>query len=112
MKLLVVLLTLAISFLLLPAISYTPSVLAQTDYGGEFDLNYCQWECRMRYGFEPSGLGGGGGMQTETEGGNGDNELQQHSGTYEQYATCIADCNRKFWQEFDKKTGEIGKKTR
>lgn len=85
-----------------------PFMLAQSDYGGEFDLNYCQFECRMRYGFEPSGSGGAG-RQSETEDGNGAYELHQSSGTYNQYAACIAGCNRKFWEEFDKKTREIGK---
>lgn len=86
-----------------------PFLLAQSDYGGEFDLNYCQWECRMRYGLEPSGLGGASGIQSDTEDGNGAYESHQSSGTYNQYAACIADCNRTFWQEFDKKTREIGK---
>jgi hypothetical protein len=84
-------------------------MLAQSDYGGPFDLNYCQWECRMRFGFEPSGSGGAN-HQSETEDGNGAYELHQSSGTYNQYAACIADCNRTFWQEFDKNTGETGKK--
>jgi len=87
-----------------------PFMLAQSDYGGEFDLNYCQWECRMRFGLEPSGTGGGGGgMQSESENTSQGNELQQSSPNYNQYAACIADCNRKFWQEFDKKTRELGK---
>jgi hypothetical protein len=30
--------------------STQPFILAQSDYGGDFDLNYCQQECRMRYG--------------------------------------------------------------
>jgi len=64
----------------------------------------------MRYGLEPSGLGGAGGIHSETEDGNGAYETHQSSATYNQYAACIADCNRKFWQEFDKKTNEIGKK--
>ena len=85
-----------------------PFLLAQSDYGGEFDLNYCQRECRMRFGFEPTGAGGVG-AHSETEDGNGAYELHQSSGTYNQYAACIADCNRKFWEEFDKKTGEVGK---
>jgi len=90
-----------------------PFLLAQSDYGGEFDLNYCQWECRMRYGLEPTGSGmggGGGGMHSDTEDRNGAYELQQSSSIYQQYANCIADCNRKFWEEFDKKTGGTGKK--
>ena len=86
-----------------------PFLLAQSDYGGDFDLSYCQWECRMRFGFEPTGNGGGGGLQSETEDGNGAYETHQSSGTYNQYAACIADCQRKFWADFDKTTGNIGK---
>lgn len=85
-----------------------PFMLAQTDYGGDFDLNYCQWECRMRYGLEPTG----GGIYSDTEDRNRAYELQQGAPTYLPYAAYIADCQRKFWSEFDKKTGEIGKKTR
>ncbi len=83
----------------------SPFLLAQSDYGGEFDLNYCQWECRMRYGLEPTGSGaGGGGLQSDQEDINREGELQQSSATYNQYAGCIANCTKKFWQEFDRKT--------
>jgi hypothetical protein len=85
-----------------------PLLLAQTDYGGEFDLDYCQRECRMRYGLEPTG--GGPGPFSDTENSKGAYELHQSSSTYNQYAACIADCNRQFWAEFDKKTQEPGKK--
>jgi hypothetical protein len=84
-------------------------MLAQSDYGGPFDLSYCQWECRMRFGFEPTGSGGVG-RQSETDDGNGAYELHQSSSNYNQYAACIADCNRTFWQEFDKNTGGTGQK--
>ncbi len=90
--------------------SKIPFMLAQTDYGGPFDLNYCQWECRMRYGLEPSGLGGAGGIHSDTKDDNGAYESHQSSATYNQYAACIADCNRTFWQEFDKNTGGAGQK--
>ena len=87
-----------------------PFMLAQHDFGGPFDLNYCQWECRMRFGLEPSGTGGGGGgMQSESEDGNQGSELQQSSPTYNQYSACIANCNRTFWQEFEKNTSGLGK---
>ncbi len=87
-----------------------PFMLAQSDYGGEFDLNYCQWECRMRFGLEPTGRGGGGGgMQSESQDSDKGYDLQQSSPNYNQYAACIADCNRKFWQEFEKNTRGTGK---
>ena len=85
-----------------------PFLLAQTDYGGEFDLDYCQRECRMRYGFEPNGAAPG--KHSETDNDKGAYELHQGSATYNQYSACIADCNKKFWEEFDKKTGGTGKK--
>ena len=111
MKLLLVLLTLAISFVLFPVSPYPSSAqssenpVGRTDYGGEFDLNYCQYECRMRYGLEPSGMGGPGGLQSET--GETDEGYQLHQGStiYYQYANCLADCQKKFWQEFERKTG-------
>ncbi len=87
--------------------SAQPFILAQTDYGGEFDLNYCQWECRMRYGLEPTGMGGAGGIHSNTEDGDGAYETHQSSAIYHQHAACIADCNRTFWQQFEKKTRSL-----
>jgi len=104
MKLIVALLTMVISFVLLPAVCYTPSVFAQTDYGGEFDLNYCQYECRMRYGKEPSGSVG-----YSQEDSDESWQLHQSSPTYYQYANCLADCQRRARQELERKSGESGK---
>jgi len=128
MKTLTMILTITIFFLLFPALSgiapaqpaINPAdggcrastrsfILAQSDYGGEFDLNYCQWECRMRFGYEPTGSGIGGGMHSDIGDSSGAYGLHQSSGTFNAYAACIADCNRKFWEEFEKKTGQIGK---
>ncbi|HTY23870.1 MAG TPA: hypothetical protein VMC85_12105 [Desulfomonilaceae bacterium] len=128
MKLIMVILTLGISVMMLPVLSYNSSIapsdnlvaarcdgikypflLAQTDYGGEFDLNYCQYECRMRYGLDPSGLGGAGGIQSQTEDSNEAYQLHQGSTVYYQYANCLADCQKKFWQEFERKSGGTGK---
>jgi hypothetical protein len=66
--------------------SPTAPSLAQN---GGFDLNTCQRECRLRFGLEP---------QSEIE------ELRRGSGTgsYYEYANCIAGCNSQFWKEFDK----------
>jgi hypothetical protein len=86
-----------------------PFLLAQSDYGGDFDLNYCQWECRMRFGLEPTGSGGIG-AHSETQDRSEAYELHQSAANYNQYADCIAGCNRKFWDEFDKNTKETGKK--
>lgn len=81
-----------------------PFLLAQTDYGGEFDLGYCQYDCRLRFGLEPTGAGGiGMGWDNNT---NESYQLQQYQGGY---VACIDDCQRKFWQEFDKKNREMGK---
>ena len=85
--------------------SARPFILAQTDYGGEFDLNYCQYECRMRYGVEPSGTGGA----LSNEGGNPENELHQSTPNYVQYAGCIADCKRTFWRQFENKKPWTGR---
>ncbi len=131
MKTITVILTTAVFLALLPALSgivtaqplinsagggcnasMHPFVLAQSDSGPNFDLNHCQWECRMRYGLEPTGPGGGGGgggMNSIIDDGNGAYELHQSSATYNQYAACLADCTRQFWTDFDKKTGEIKK---
>jgi hypothetical protein len=60
------------------------------------DLPSCQQDCRSRYGidrytlqFGPGGRGGGG-----------------DTGAYYLYAQCIADCNKQFWNRFDKKMEE------
>jgi len=71
------------------------SFLPQIDGQAAFDLNYCQRECRSRFGLEP---------QTEIEehfrGGSG-------QGAYYEYANCIAACNAKFWREFDNNTRDL-----
>jgi len=86
--------------------STQPFIFAQSDYGGQFDLNYCQYECRMRYGLEPSGTGG---LLSETEGADSKNELHQSTTNYAQYAGCIADCNRTFWHQFESKKPGSGR---
>jgi len=56
---------------------------------GSFDLNTCQRECRMRFGYEPL------------------SDIEEHhrrgpgAGSYYEYANCIAGCNAQFWKEFD-----------
>jgi len=71
------------------------SFLAQNGGPTGFDLNYCQRECRARFGI---------GLESDIEehfrrGGSG-------MGNYYAYSNCIAACNAQFWKEFDKKTGD------
>jgi hypothetical protein len=62
---------------------------------GGFDLNTCQRECRLRFGYEPQ------------------SEMEEHfgrgsgAGSYYQYANCIAGCNSQFWKEFDDNTEKL-----
>jgi hypothetical protein len=66
----------------------------------DFDLGHCQWECRMKFGLEPMGPGGGG---QSLKGFDEQPSANLHSDSYLSYSDCIADCNRAFWKEFDKK---------
>jgi hypothetical protein len=79
-----------------------PFLLAQTDVGGDFNLSYCQFDCRLRFGHEPTGAGGFGWDNNTDE----SYQLQQYQAGY---VACLDDCQRKFWQQFDKKTREGGK---
>lgn len=62
----------------------------------DFDLQACEQECRSIFGIDPyselQGFGGGRGGSTG----------------YYAYASCIQQCNSKYWKEFDKKMGELG----
>jgi hypothetical protein len=62
-----------------------------------FDLEYCQRECRLRFGVESQ-------MEIEEHfrGGSG-------RGLYYEYADCIAACNAKFWREFDNSIRDLEK---
>jgi hypothetical protein len=78
-------------------ISGRDSLLSENQTQMGFDLEYCQRECRSRFGLEP---------QTEIEehfrGGRG-------RGLYYEYANCIAACNATFWREFDNKIRDLEK---
>ena len=77
-------------------ISGRDSFLPQNESQAAFDLNYCQRECRERFGLE---------LQSEIEEhfrGGGSSR-----GSYYAYANCIAACNAKFWQEFDNNTRDL-----
>lgn len=77
-------------------ISAGDSLLPQNETQAEFDLNYCQKECRERFGLE---------FQSEIEEhfrGGGSSR-----GSYYAYANCIAACNAKFWREFDNNTRDL-----
>jgi hypothetical protein len=59
------------------------------------DRASCEQECRSRYGVSPYAVlhrwGGGGGW----------------SGGYRVYANCIAECDKQFWQRFDRQTEDL-----
>ncbi|MBI4963330.1 MAG: hypothetical protein HY913_08635 [Desulfomonile tiedjei] len=61
------------------------------------DLASCEQQCRSRYGVDQYTLQAGGG------GGGG------YSGGYYVYARCIASCNKRFWNNFDRRMDEIGR---
>jgi hypothetical protein len=74
------------------------SFLAQNGGPTGFDLNYCQRECRARFGIDLESdivehFRGGG----------------SRTGNYYAYANCIAACNAQFWKEFDRKTKDMEK---
>jgi hypothetical protein len=76
----------------LPATVCSDLKIEQLQYGDPgTDLPSCQQDCRSRYGIDmymlQFGPGGGGG----------------DTGSYYLYAQCIADCNRQFWNRFDRK---------
>jgi hypothetical protein len=73
----------------------------------DFDLGHCQWECRMKFGLEPMGPGGGG---QSLEGFDEPATPNYGSDSYLSYSDCLATCNRTFWKEFDKKTNRGGAK--
>lgn len=59
-------------------------------YGDDFDLETCQQECRSRFGVSPYFL-----------------ELNRSSNPIYLYSSCIAECNRKFWKEYDRQMKEL-----
>lgn len=76
-------------------VSGRDSFLPRNDIQAAFDLNYCQKECRSRFGLEPQSD-----MEEHFRGGSG-------MGAYYEYANCIAACNAKFWREFDDNTRDL-----
>jgi len=75
-------------------ISDADSFLSQNESQAAFDLNYCQRECRSRFGLEL------------------ESDIEEHfrgsgRGSYYEYANCIAACNAKFWREFDNNTRDL-----
>ncbi len=63
-------------------------VPAQPAYGDPDDLNWCQNQCRDKFGVW-------WGRGTDT---------------YYAYAQCIDDCNKAFWKGFDRKAKELEKR--
>jgi hypothetical protein len=77
-----------------------PSLFSDYEGIGDFDLSYCQMQCRIRFGLEPLGSGAGGQSQTD----DSDAEYSTMA-AYDLYTACIEGCHRRFWHEFDQKTG-------
>ncbi len=61
--------------------------LAQSS--GPIDLQACQQDCRINYGLEPFFRGGDG------------------SSRWWIYTSCIQDCNRRFWKEYDRQMRDL-----
>lgn len=59
------------------------------DGSTEFDRQRCEMECRSRFGYELYFSPGGG------------------TGAYWAYASCMADCDRKFWKQFDEDSKKL-----
>jgi len=63
------------------------------EYGDAADLQSCQRECGFNYGVEPYFRGGDG------------------SARWWMYTSCIQDCNRKFWKDYDRKMRNLEEET-
>lgn len=59
-----------------------------------FDLQTCQRDCAIDHGVEPWFRGGGGDAR------------------WYMYTSCVQDCNRKFWKEYDKEMRDLEKDTK
>lgn len=68
---------------------YSSSVDTLSDDGAVNDRYWCLWECRERYGLSPLFRGGGS------------------SEVWRLYAICVADCEKKFWKEWEKELEKI-----
>lgn len=81
----------------LPATACSEDQIETLQWGDpNTDLASCQQDCRTRYGLDPYTLHfrGSGGSST---------------GAYYLYAKCIGDCNRAFWNRFDRETDRLRK---
>lgn len=61
-------------------------------YDGSFDRQACEEYCRSFYGLLPYAGGGGS---------------DYGRGKFYLFAKCMADCDRKFWKEFDRKSRSL-----
>ena len=78
-------------FVMLGATStHSSSVDTLSDEGAVNDRYWCLWECRERYGLNPMFRGGGGSSEI-----------------WRLYAICVADCEKKFWKEWEKELERI-----
>ena len=81
---------------LLPATSCSGGKIETLQWGDpDTDLDSCQQDCRTKYGIDFYTLQSWGG----SSGG--------YTPGYYLYAQCIADCNRTFWNRFDRQTDRL-----
>ncbi len=79
---------------LIPALCGSVSHETSVTYDDQdINLGTCERGCRIRFGYEPTMSDPEPGLLV--------------GGPYYAYAQCIADCNRNFWNEFDRKAREI-----
>ncbi len=77
-----------------------PLLGEQVDSSARFDLAHCQWECRIRYGYDLPDVGG---RSLQPEDSDETYRLHEATANYYQYYACLEDCSRRHWQEFEKK---------
>ncbi len=79
---------------LIPALCGSVSHGTSVTYDNQdIDLGTCERGCRVRFGYEPTMSDRDPGLLVD--------------GPYYAYAQCVAECNRAFWKEFDRKAREI-----
>lgn len=80
------------------AVAPAQAPVETNDYGEGFDLEECEQECRSWFGIDPYGS-----VEPNFRGGGG----YGPPGGYYAYASCIQDCNRKYWKLFEKETERL-----
>jgi len=69
-------------------------VFTMADSANPIDLQWCQRQCASDYGVEPYFRGGDG------------------TARWYMYTSCIQDCNRKFWKEYDREMRDLERSTK